>query len=83
MTQTIDLQKMGLFPVSLEDSANIDGGIFPLLIIGQNWFLLAGCVQTNQSNGSSSQTNVQVNAQNVGDSISNSNHGTLQITPVP
>ncbi|MBN8787967.1 MAG: hypothetical protein J0I84_12835 [Terrimonas sp.] len=82
MTQTIDLQKMGLFPVSLEDSANIDGGIFPLLIIGAV-VLLAGCVQTNQSNGSSSQTNVQVNAQNVGDSISNSNHGTLQITPVP
>lgn len=82
MTQTIDLQKMGLFPVSLEDSANIDGGIFPLLIIGAV-VLLAGCVQTNQNNKNGTQINTQTNAQNIGDSVSNSNHGTLQVTPVP
>lgn len=78
----MDLQRMGLIPVSMEDAANIDGGFLPLLIVGAV-LLLTGCVQTNQSNGSSRQNNLQVNAQNVGDSVSNSNHGTLQITPVP
>lgn len=82
MTQTMDLQRMGLIPVSMEDAANIDGGIFPLLIVGAV-LLLAGCVQNNHNNKSGTQINTQNNAQNIGDSVSNSNHGTLQITPIP
>ena len=82
MTQTMDLQRMGLSSISAEDAGNIDGGIFPLLIIGAV-VLLAGCVQNNNNNKNGTQINVQNNAQNIGDSVSNSNHGTLQITPVP
>jgi hypothetical protein len=77
--QTLELNKMGLAPITDIEMQEHNGGFLPLLIVG--CLLLAGCVQTNQNNGAGTQINSQTNAQNTGDSSTIRNHGTLKVSP--
>ena len=79
--KSLVMNDMKLAVISDQEMIDIEGGILPLLIIGA-CILLAGCVQNNQNN-SSSQINVRIVGQNVGDSINNKNNGTLKVTPKP
>lgn len=76
--KNLELNKMGLAPVTEIEMQETDGGFLPLLIIG--CVLLVGCVQNNQNNGGT-QTNTQVNAQNTGDSATIKNNATLKVSP--
>lgn len=77
----LKFNKMGLVPMSKAEMQEIDGGLFPLLVAGA-CLLLYSCVQNNnQPNNHGTVINNQTNGQNVGDSISNSNHGHLHVSP--
>lgn len=79
--QTLELQRMGLLPMAEIDMEETDGGFIWFVIAGA-CLLLGGCVQNNQQNGTgNTQNNRQTNAQNLGDSIHNTNQGTLHVSP--
>jgi hypothetical protein len=78
--QTLELNKMGLAPITENEMQEIDGGLI-WFVVGA-CLLLASCVQSNKQSGHhNTQINHQTNGQNVGDSIHNSNHGHLHVTP--
>jgi hypothetical protein len=52
------LEKYGVQEMDAVEMKEVDGGFFPLLIVGA-CLLLSSCVQTNQNNGSGTQTNTQ------------------------
>ncbi|PVD52150.1 hypothetical protein DC498_10490 [Terrimonas sp.] len=57
--KNIEMQCLVLTALTEDEMQEIDGGLLPLLIIGAA-ILLAGCSgQSSQSNGNSTQINVQ------------------------
>jgi hypothetical protein len=79
--QTFELNRMGLVPMTAQDMEETDGGFIWFVVAGA-CLLLSGCVQNNQQNGTGNmQINRQTNAQNLGDSIRNTNQGTLHVSP--
>jgi hypothetical protein len=43
MTQTVDLNKMGLAPMGEVEMQETDGGFLPLLVIYGAWGVMAAC----------------------------------------